>query len=147
MNYGATSEGENLYPSVTMKVGKLFIDPRQESTDGGHSWSLFLSKDFVGLVLPGKRSLKWCGMAWRHNRPPNKYTVRCNYLDFIACNDTRAWFPSVQLWLWTLATKAGKDLYMQTGWTFLVRDIRKASQHKHNSTGRKFPVECHRCST
>lgn len=42
MNYGATHEGgmgENLYPSasVTMKVGKLFIDPLQESTDGGHS--------------------------------------------------------------------------------------------------------------
>lgn len=29
--------GGDLYPSVTMKVGKLFIDPRRESTDGGHS--------------------------------------------------------------------------------------------------------------
>lgn len=33
----AGAMGENLYPSVTMKVGKLFIDPQQENTDGGHS--------------------------------------------------------------------------------------------------------------
>lgn len=43
MNYGVTHGGwgvgmeGDLYPYVTMKVGKLFIDPWQASTDGGHS--------------------------------------------------------------------------------------------------------------
>ena len=40
MNNGAAHEGdmpENLYASITVKVRKLFIDPPQRSTDGGHS--------------------------------------------------------------------------------------------------------------
>lgn len=37
VNHGGGDMGENLYPSVTVKVGKLFIDRLQESTDGGHS--------------------------------------------------------------------------------------------------------------
>lgn len=39
MNYRVSLEEgmvENVYPSVTMKVGELFIDPQMESTDGGH---------------------------------------------------------------------------------------------------------------
>lgn len=45
MNYGVTHKGgmeENWYPSVAMKVGKLFIDPQQVGPDGGHAWSLSL---------------------------------------------------------------------------------------------------------
>lgn len=113
---GAGAMGENLYPSVTMKVGKLFIDPQQENTDGGHSWSLFLCLDFA---LSEKSSLNYS--PWKTSRrglqthsAARNHLVRHDNLNSAACIGTRASFLSVQLCLWTLGTLQQKHQKITT---------------------------------
>lgn len=45
---GAGAMGENLYPSVTMKVGKLFIDPQQDLSFS--VWTLFCLRKAVSIT-------------------------------------------------------------------------------------------------
>lgn len=113
MNYGVTHGGggmdENLYPSVTTKVGKLFIDPRQESTDGGHSWSLSL----FGLCFVWEKEFEVLQAQHGSQTHSAAYqlfgqTIQSNKKIWTSCLHDRLSFkpPAVPANTWHTATKA-----------------------------------------